>query len=182
MKIQNFRKVRKLAIPVTLLAAWAVAAPAIAHSPAPVGDRPAAESSPEIPDITPILRSLPQPDGAPPAPEAHFSANSYGQQGLNFRLDAAPAELLEFYRQALTERGYQERAINTSSGPWGFSVVFVPPEPLGLVPTRSARTPALQIGESLTVYDSGEPGVFLVIQAAALSPTEMNVNLRFEEL
>ncbi|MCG9883974.1 MAG: hypothetical protein MH825_00085 [Cyanobacteria bacterium] len=158
-------------------------APAIAQTPsdAPRTSPPVTETAIAPRDIAPLLQDLPQPPDAP-SRELTFSPNSYGQQSINFRSNQPAPEILAFYRQALTAQGYQERPINTTSGAWGFSIVFIPPEQLALEPTRPDRTPALQIGESLTVHESQEPGVFLVIQAVALSPEEINVNLRFEEL
>jgi hypothetical protein len=169
------------AILVTLMATAAPTLGQVRPNAAPAPDS-AADTAIAPPAIAPILQALPQPPDAPRSPDLIFSANSYGQQALNFQINQSAPALLEFYRQALTAQGYQERTINTTSGTWGFSIVFIPPEQLALQATRTTQTPALQIGESITVYDSQDPGVFLVIQAVALSLDQINVNLRFEEL
>ncbi|GAB4348529.1 MAG: hypothetical protein Fur0042_15420 [Cyanophyceae cyanobacterium] len=174
-------QIHKLAATMALAAA---VTPAIAQVPPESSSNspPVAETAIAPQTIAPLLQGLPQPPDAPRSPALIFSANSYGQQAINFKINRPAPEVLDFYRQALTAEGYQERTINTTSGAWGFSIVFIPPEQLALQPTRTNQTPALQIGESLTVHGSQEPKVFLVIQAVALSPEEINVNLRFEEL
>ena len=130
-----------------------------------------------------LLQALPKPAGAPTSAPVIHSPNSYGQKALNFQIAATDSEkILAFYRDRLTEEKYTERTINTVSGAWGFSVVFVPPADFALKPQSSTSEPALQVGDSLTVHSGNSPQVMLVIQATVLSPERVNINMRYEEL
>ena len=140
------------------------------------GDHPATKG------VVELLQALPQPPGAPSNRPAIFSANSYGQQALNFQMASDNSgDILNFYRESLAKENYTERTINTTSGAWGFSVVFIPPADFPLEPESSTSEPALQVGDSLTVHGSDSPQVMLVIQATQLSPNSVNINMRYEE-
>ncbi|MEM1426330.1 MAG: hypothetical protein AAGF75_07245, partial [Cyanobacteria bacterium P01_H01_bin.130] len=105
------------------------------------------------------------------------------QQALNFQMTSNNSgDILDFYRESLAKENYTERTINTTTGAWGFSVVFIPPADFPLKPESSTSEPALQVGDSLTVNGSDSPQVMLVIQATQLSPNSVNINMRYEEL
>ncbi|QFZ91405.2 hypothetical protein [Synechococcus elongatus] len=112
-----------------------------------------------------ILSQLPRPTGSPKAVQSMFAANAYQQQSINFQAKPQkPAAVLAFYRQALSQKGYRERTINTVSGDWGFNLVLDLPSSLQL----AAKAP--------------EKTVVLVVQGTALGPDTLNVNARFEEI
>ena len=111
-----------------------------------------------------ILLKLPRPKGAPSKLSSLFMANAYQQQGLNFQTKGLPAPTVDFYRQALTKLGYQERTINATQGDWGFSLVFDTPVSVNLAPKDSSKK------------------VVLVIQGTMIGPDTINLNLRFEEI
>ncbi|MEM6503218.1 MAG: hypothetical protein AAF685_15455 [Cyanobacteria bacterium P01_C01_bin.89] len=113
--------------------------------------------------VVELLRALPKPAGSPRVLGAINSPNSYQQQALNFQVASEDSDaLLAFYQEKLTEAGYTERKINTVSGAWGFSVVFLPPADFDLKPASGTLT--------------------LVVQATVLSPNTVNINMRYEVL
>ncbi len=113
--------------------------------------------------VVELLRSLPKPAGSPRVLGAINSPNSYQQQALNFQVASDNSDaLLAFYKENLTQAGYTEREINTVSGSWGFSIVFLTPSAFELKPQSGTMT--------------------MVVQATVLSPKTVNVNMRYEEL
>ena len=60
--------------------------------------------------------------------------------------------------------GYQEKTVNTTVGQWGFNLVFDIPSSLSLPPKDASKK------------------IVLVIQGTQLSPTTLNINMRFEEI
>ncbi|MEM9771680.1 MAG: hypothetical protein AAF889_08815 [Cyanobacteria bacterium P01_D01_bin.73] len=113
--------------------------------------------------VVEALQSLPHPAGTPnPIPTIN-SPNSYDQKALNFQIASNDSNsLLEFYRENLVKEGYTERTINTVSGDWGFSIVFLPPDGFAL--------------------GADAPQLSLVIQATVLSPESVNINVRYEKV
>jgi hypothetical protein len=111
-----------------------------------------------------VLLGLPRPKGAPAKLGAIASGNAYQQKAINFQIGSLPQPALDFYRQALTSLGYQERTINATTGDWGFSVVFDAPVSVILPPIDPSKK------------------AVLVIQGTALSKSSLNLNLRFEEI
>jgi len=103
-------------------------------------------------NIEKILLGLPRPKGSPTKLGTMFNANAYQQKGLNFQTGGLPQPTVDFYRQALSKLGYQERTINATIGDWGFSIVF----------------------------DSKK--AVLTIQGTKLGPNTININVRFEEI
>ncbi|EAQ73780.1 MULTISPECIES: hypothetical protein [unclassified Synechococcus] len=103
---------------------------------------------------------LPVPAGLP----SLFAANAVGQISLNGQLGGTPEGLLAKLRTSLTNQGYSERTINTVSGPWGLNLVFDPPA-----------------GTSVDGTPAGKTAV-LVLQATALGPGKLNLNVRYEAL
>ncbi len=99
-----------------------------------------------------------------PASARLFSANALGQTSLNGQLGATPEGLLAKLQTSVSAQGYSERTLNTVSGPWGFNLVFDPP-----AGTTVDGTPA---GKSAA----------LVLQATAVGPGRLNLNVRFEAL
>ncbi len=93
-----------------------------------------------------------------------FTANALGQTSLNTQLGATPEALLAKVRTSLTGQGYRERTINTVTGPWGFNLVLDPPAGTSVDGTPPDRTAAL------------------VLQATAIGPGRLNLNVRFEAL
>lgn len=109
-----------------------------------------------------LLRDLKLP--VPSSLPSLFAANAVGQISLNGQLGGTPEELLARLRASLSSQGYSERTTNTVSGPWGLNLVFDPP-----AGTRVDGTPA------------GKTAV-LVLQATALGPGKLNLNVRYEAL
>ncbi|WP_255111915.1 hypothetical protein [Synechococcus sp. Edmonson 11F2] len=103
---------------------------------------------------------LPVPSGLP----SLFAANAVGQISLNGQLGGTPEDLLAKLRTSLSSQGYRERTINTVSGPWGLNLVFDPPA-----------------GTSVDGTPDGKTAV-LVLQATALGPGKLNLNVRYEGL
>jgi hypothetical protein len=91
-----------------------------------------------------------------------FAANAVGQTSLNGQLPGTPEALLTKLQTSLTGQGYKERTINSVSGPWGFNLVFDPPAGTTVDGTPSGKTATL------------------VLQATALGPGKLNLNVRFE--
>ncbi|MCP9800748.1 hypothetical protein [Synechococcus sp. RedBA-s] len=103
---------------------------------------------------------LPVPSGLP----SLFAANALGQISLNGQLGGTPEGLLAKLRASLSSQGYRERTVNTVSGPWGLNLVFDPPT-----------------GTSVDGTPAGKTSV-LVLQATALGPGTLNLNVRYEAL
>jgi hypothetical protein len=100
-----------------------------------------------------------------PKPAARMAAaNAIGQTSLNTQLAGTPDALLAKVRASLTAQGYRERQVNTVSGSWGFNLVMDPPADTTVDGTPSGKTAAL------------------VLQATALGPGQLNLNVRFEGL
>ena len=100
-----------------------------------------------------------------PKPAARMAAaNAIGQTSLNTQLAGTPDDLLAKVRASLTAQGYRERQVNTVSGSWGFNLVMDPPVETKVDGTPSGKTAAL------------------VLQATALGPGQLNLNVRFEGL
>ena len=98
-----------------------------------------------------------------PKPAASlFAANAIGQTSLNTQLPGKPQELLASLKASLSEQGYRERKANTVVGGWGFNLVMDPPA-------------------GTTVDGTGEgKAAALVLQATAIGPGKLNLNVRFE--
>ncbi|MEM8542499.1 MAG: hypothetical protein AAGF66_00715 [Cyanobacteria bacterium P01_H01_bin.119] len=112
------------------------------------------------------LRSLPSPldQSSDQSPCEIFSANAYGQVAFNFQRLSSPESIAAFYQRQLPQQGYEAVALLQVVGDWGFSLVFeLPP------------------GDSLSPR-SDEKRVVLVLQGVMLSPDQINVNLRYEEI
>lgn len=118
----------------------------------------------QLGNVEKILLDLSRPKGSPTKLATMFTANAYQQKGLNFQVGAQSKAAVDFYRQSLTKQGYQEREINAVMGDWGFSMVFDLPEKVVLPPKDASKK------------------AVLVIQGTVLSPTNLNLNLRFEEI
>ena len=100
-----------------------------------------------------------------PKPAARMAAaNAIGQTSLNTQLAGTPDALLAKVRASLTAQGYRERQVNTVSGSWGFNLVMDPSADTKVDGTPSGKTAAL------------------VLQATALGPGQLNLNVRFEGL
>ena len=67
-------------------------------------------------------------------------------------------------RASLAKQGYSERKINTVVGPWGFNLVLDPPSGTKVDGTAEGKAAAL------------------VLQATAIGPNKLNLNVRFEGL
>lgn len=93
-----------------------------------------------------------------------FAANAIGQTSLNTQLAGTPDELLGKVKASLSAQGYSEREINTVSGAWGFNLVLDPPAGTSVDGTPEGKTAAL------------------VLQATAIGPGQLNLNVRFEGL
>ena len=115
-------------------------------------------------DVLSLLKGLPQPKGIKGNISELFSANSYGQQALNFQASLKPEEVVSFYQDSLTAEGYSEREVNRTTGAWGFNLVFDQPDNLNLSPTDTSKS------------------VVLVLQGTMLDPNTININVRFEEI
>ncbi|BFM38478.1 hypothetical protein [Synechocystis sp. LKSZ1] len=140
---------------------------ALTTQSAPLPTIPVAQSlwlSQKATTASDLLLKLPRPKGAPSKLQTLFMANAYQQQGLNFQTKGLPAPTVDFYRQALTKLGYQERTINATQGDWGFSIVFDTPTSINLAPKDSSKK------------------VVLVIQGTMIGPDTINLNLRCEEI
>jgi hypothetical protein len=109
-----------------------------------------------------LLKGLKLP--VPGALPSLFAANAVGQISLNGQLGGTPDDLLAKLRATLTSQGYSERTLNTVSGPWGLNLVFDPPA-----------------GTSVDGTPAGKTAV-LVLQATALAPGKLNLNVRYEAL
>lgn len=93
-----------------------------------------------------------------------FLANAIGQTGLNGQIDSKPDKLLNQLRDTLTKLGYQERTINTVVGQWGFNLVMQVPDNVTVDGTPSGKIAAL------------------VLQATAIAPGRLNLNVRFDAI
>ncbi len=109
-----------------------------------------------------LLKGLKLPLPKPAA--SLFAANAIGQTSLNTQLPGQPEALLAKLRTSLGEQGYVERKINTVVGPWGFNLVMDPPAGTKVDGTAEGKAAAL------------------VLQAAAIGPGQLNLNVRFEGL
>lgn len=109
-----------------------------------------------------LLKALKLPLPKPAA--SLFAANAIGQTSLNTQLPGAPDALLAKVKGSLSKQGYSERTINTVSGPWGFNLVMDPPSGTTVDGTPEGKTAAL------------------VLQATAIGPGQLNLNVRFEGL
>jgi len=109
-----------------------------------------------------LLKNLKLP--VPSALPSLFAANAVGQVSLNGQLGGTPDDLLAKLRTSLSSQGYKERTINTVSGAWGLNLVFDPPA-----------------GTSVDGTPSGKTAV-LVLQATAVGPGRLNLNVRYEAL
>jgi hypothetical protein len=110
------------------------------------------------------LLKLPKPNEIQGKVTSIFSANAYRQKALNFQVKLTPEEAVKFYQEKLLSIDYQERTVNTTVGEWGFNLVFNIPPSLSLPPKDASKK------------------VVLVIQGTQLSPTMLNINIRFEEI
>jgi hypothetical protein len=93
-----------------------------------------------------------------------FAANAIGQTSLNTQLPGKPDELLAKVKASLAKQGYSERKVNTVVGPWGFNLVLDPPAGTKVDGTADGKAAAL------------------VLQATAIGPNQLNLNVRFEGL
>ncbi|WP_216904067.1 hypothetical protein [Synechococcus sp. CCY 9618] len=107
-----------------------------------------------------LLKGLKLPLPKPAA--SLFAANAIGQTSLNTQLPGKPEELLAKLKTSLAQQGYTERKVNTMVGAWGFNLVMDPPA-------------------GTTVDGTGEgKSAALVLQATAIGPGKLNLNVRFE--
>ncbi|APB34720.1 hypothetical protein GlitD10_2386 [Gloeomargarita lithophora Alchichica-D10] len=111
-----------------------------------------------------LLNGMPRPKETSTAVSSLFAANAYQQKSINYQAKMKPETALKFFQSSLTSKGYVERPINTTSGQWGFSVVF--------------DTPATVAMKSNTAGKK----VVLVYQGTMLAPNTININARFEEI
>lgn len=109
-----------------------------------------------------LLKGLALPLPKPAA--SLFAANAIGQTSLNTQLPGKPEELLAKVKASLAKQGYSERKINTVVGPWGFNLVLDPPSGTKVDGTAEGKAAAL------------------VLQATAIGPNQLNLNVRFEGL
>jgi len=109
-----------------------------------------------------LLKGLKLPLPRPAA--SLFAANAIGQTSLNTQLPGKPEELLAKVKASLAKQGYSERKVNTVVGPWGFNLVLDPPSGTKVDGTTEGKTAAL------------------VLQATAIGPNQLNLNVRFEGL
>ena len=109
-----------------------------------------------------LLKELQLPLPAPAA--SLFAANAIGQTSLNTQLQGKPEALLASLKTSLGKQGYTERKVNTVVGAWGFNLV-------------------MDLPGGTTVDDTGEgKTAALVLQATAIGPGRLNLNVRFEGL
>jgi len=111
-----------------------------------------------------LLSKMPRPKETSTAVSSLFAANAYQQKSINYQAKMGPESALKFFQSSLTSKGYVERKVNTTSGQWGFSVVFDLPPNLAMKPTIPGKT------------------VVLVYQGTMLAPNTININARFEEI
>lgn len=109
-----------------------------------------------------LLKGLALPLPKPAA--SLFAANAIGQTSLNTQLPGNPEELLARVKASLVQQGYNERTINTVVGAWGFNLVMDPPAGTTVDGTSEGKAAAL------------------VLQATAIGPNRINLNVRFEGL
>jgi hypothetical protein len=109
-----------------------------------------------------LLKGLKLPLPRPAA--SLFAANAIGQTSLNTQLPGKPEELLAKVKASLGQQGYVERKVNTVVGAWGFNLVMDPPAGTKVDGTTEGKTAAL------------------VLQATAIGPGQLNLNVRFEGL
>ncbi len=109
-----------------------------------------------------LLKGLALPLPRPAA--SLFAANAIGQTSLNTQLPGKPDELLAKVKASLAKQGYSERKINTVVGLWGFNLVLDPPAGTKVDGTADGKAAAL------------------VLQATAIGPNQLNLNVRFEGL
>ncbi len=109
-----------------------------------------------------LLKGLSLPLPKPAA--SLFAANAIGQTSLNTQLPGNPDELLAKVKASLAKQGYSERKVNTVVGPWGFNLVLDPPAGTKVDGTADGKAAAL------------------VLQATAIGPNQLNLNVRFEGL
>ncbi len=111
-----------------------------------------------------LLNGMPRPKETSTKVSAIFAANAYQQKAINYQAKMGPEQALKFFQNSLTSKGYVERTINTTSGQWGFSVVFDAPATVALKPNTAGKK------------------VVLVYQGTMLAPNTININARFEEI
>jgi len=111
-----------------------------------------------------LLKEMPRPKETSTAVSFPFAANAYQQKSINYQAKMNPEPALKFFQSSLAGKGYVERKVNTTSGQWGFSVVFDLPPTLVMKPTIPGKT------------------VVLVYQGTMLAPNRININARFEEI
>jgi len=111
-----------------------------------------------------LLSKMPRPKETSTAVSSLFAANAYQQKSINYQAKMGPESALKFFQSSLASKGYVERKVNTTSGQWGFSVVFDLPPNLAMKPTIPGKT------------------VVLVYQGTMLAPNTININARFEEI
>jgi len=109
-----------------------------------------------------LLKGLKLPLPKPAA--SLFAANAIGQTSLNTQLPGQPEALLAKLKTSLGQQGYSERKVNTVVGPWGFNLVMDPPAGTSVDGTSAGKSAAL------------------VLQATAIGPGQLNLNVRFEGL
>ncbi|MCP9885806.1 hypothetical protein KBY97_11830 [Synechococcus sp. ATX 2A4] len=109
-----------------------------------------------------LLKGLSLPLPKPAA--SLFAANAIGQTSRNTQLPGNPEELLARLKASLAQQGYRERKINTVVGAWGFNLVMDPPPGTTVDGTSEGKAAAL------------------VLQATAIGPNRINLNVRFEGL
>jgi hypothetical protein len=109
-----------------------------------------------------LLKGLALPLPKPAA--SLFAANAIGQTSLNTQLPGNPEELFTKLKASLAQQGYSERKINTVVGAWGFNLVMDPPSGTTVDGTSEGKAAAL------------------VLQATAIGPNRINLNVRFEGL
>lgn len=111
-----------------------------------------------------LLNGMPRPKETSTAVSSLFAANAYQQKSINYQAKMSPEQALKFFQSSLTSQGYVERQVNTTSGQWGFSVVFDTPATVALKPNTAGKK------------------VVLVYQGTMLAPNTININARFEEI
>lgn len=115
-------------------------------------------------NVESLLKGMPRPQETSTAVSSIFAANAYQQKSINYQAKMKPEQALKFFQSSLSAKGYIERPVNTTSGQWGFSVVFDPPATVNLKPNTAGKK------------------VVLVYQGTMLAPNTININARFEEI
>ena len=96
-------------------------------------------------------------DTAFPLPEdvQNFMQLDPGNDSINFQTSMSLEEVIEFYREAFQAQGLTERTLLT----------------------------VIEAGSSFSmVFDGAPNGLAVVIQGVVLSPTQTNVNIRYEDV